>query len=88
MDLNDCRERIDKIDDELLSLFLERMDVCRQVGIYKKEHGLPVPNAEREKEVLSGVTSKAGEELRPFALRLYETLLEISREYQEGIIQE
>ena len=36
MDLTDLRAEIDNIDSEILDLFIKRMDVCRQVGEYKK----------------------------------------------------
>jgi len=83
MELNSLREQIDRIDDEILQLFVERMGASRQVALYKKEHGLPVLNAEREAEVLGAVESKTDEELRPYALKLYSKILELSREYQE-----
>ena len=86
MDLSVYREQIDKIDGDLLRLFEERMSVSRQVALFKKEHDLPVLNAEREREVLGVVGDKASAEIKPYALELYTTILEISRAYQEKII--
>jgi len=86
MSLNNFREKIDKIDEELLRLFSERMSVSRQVALYKKEHGLPVLNADREREILDAARSKTDDELQPYALKLYTTILGLSREYQEEFI--
>ena len=86
MSLDSYREQIDNIDGELLRLFTERMEVSRLVALYKKEHGLPVLNAERESEVLSTVEEKTDAVLCSYALKLYTTILEVSREYQEDII--
>ena len=36
MDLNQLRNDIDKLDKEILSAFEKRMDLCRQVALYKK----------------------------------------------------
>jgi len=85
MDISDYREMIDRIDDELLRLFKERMNVSRQIALYKTEHGLSVKDAAREKEKLAAVAEKSGEELSPYAQRLYSVLFEISRSYQENI---
>ena len=82
MDLRNYREQIDAIDHELLLLFKKRMAVSRQIARYKKEHGLPALDAEREREKLSDIGEKAGEEIRPYAHTLYTTLLELSRAYQ------
>jgi len=86
MDMQYYREKIDKIDNELLRLFIERMNVARQIGLYKKEHNLPALDAVRESEKLAEIDEKAGKEMRPFAHKLYELLFELSRAYQEGIL--
>jgi chorismate mutase/prephenate dehydratase len=86
MDLQDYRAQIDKVDDQLLSLFKERMDIVSQIAKYKKEHGLPVLDAAREREKLAGIGEKAGEDIRSYAHILYSTLLELSRAHQVGIL--
>jgi len=86
MDLQNYREQIDKIDDELLQLFSERMNIARQIALYKKEHNLPALDAARETEKLAAIDEKASEEMRPYAHKLYEILFELSRAYQEGIL--
>jgi len=48
MDLQNYREQIDVIDDELLQLFKKRMNIARQIALYKKEHNLPALDAARE----------------------------------------
>ena len=85
MDMQYFREQIDRIDDELIRLFKERMDVSREIARYKKEHGLPVLDAAREKEKLAVVSEKAGEQYSIYANTLYKTLFELSRAYQEEL---
>lgn len=48
-ELNDLRTSIDNIDAALLALLAERFRVTEKVGYYKKEHGLPAKDPEREK---------------------------------------
>ena len=38
-DLLELREQIDRIDREMVRLFEERMDICRQVAEYKIANG-------------------------------------------------
>jgi len=87
MDLHDYREEIDKIDDELLRLFQKRMGVCLKIAEYKKERGMPALDASREEEKLCKIAEKADEGLRPYAGKLYTTLFELSRNYQESILK-
>lgn len=51
-DLETLRNEIDKIDSQLLPLFLERMDLCREVAEYKRSVNMPVLDRERERAVL------------------------------------
>lgn len=50
--LEELRQEIDKIDKELLNLFVKRMDICSQVADYKRTVGMPVLDVKREREVL------------------------------------
>lgn len=81
MDLANLREEIDRIDGELLQLFLRRMRLCEQVAQHKKEHGLPILNRAREREILAKVQEQSGE-LEPYAYYLFHDLIELSKARQ------
>ena len=81
MDLNELRNEINRIDDEILRLFLRRMEVAGQVADYKKAHQLPIYQPQREQEILESVSARAGE-LGGYARSLFSTLMELSRQYQ------
>lgn len=86
MDLQECRREIDRIDNELARLFAERMDISAQVAAYKKERGMAVLDARREREKLAAVTDALPEELREYGTALYSLILELSRSRQERIL--
>ena len=71
MELSDIRAKIDAVDEQLLRLFLERMDLAEEVAAYKNEHHLPILNKERERAVLARVTESAGSRER-YAYHLFE----------------
>ena len=52
MDMNELREQINQIDEELVKLFSQRMQVARNIAQYKQENNLPVYDPERERQVL------------------------------------
>ena len=83
MELQDYRNQLDQIDDQLAALFKRRMETVRHVADYKKEHNTPVLAANRERDILYRVTGLCGEELQEYTKILYSTLLELSRDYQE-----
>ena len=85
MELSEIREKIDTVDDQLLKLFLERMDLAEEVAAYKNEHHLPILNKERERAVLARVTEQSGEKER-YAYHLFSTLFELARSRQAELI--
>ena len=60
MDIKELRGEIDKIDDELVKLFGQRMEVAARIADYKKENNLPILVPAREREKLADVAQKAG----------------------------
>ncbi len=50
--LQECREAIDTIDDEMLRLLNRRMDVVKRVGEIKHESGSAIYRPEREKAII------------------------------------
>ena len=61
MTIEELRTQIDRIDSEMIRLYAERMETARQIGLYKKEHHLPVTDPAREREVLNRAGAEAGE---------------------------
>ena len=51
-DLEQYRQEIDELDEQLVRLFLRRMEVTGKVGEYKLAHGMQVLDRERERRVL------------------------------------
>lgn len=82
MELNELRDQINQIDDQLVQLFVQRMDVAAQVADYKKANKLPIYVPAREREILQTVAEKAGPDMANYSRVLYSMLFELSRSYQ------
>ena len=82
MDIEELRQEIDKIDDQLVALFGQRMDVAAKIADVKKEKGLPIYVPSRERAKLADVAEKAGPEMANYTSVLYSMLFELSRSYQ------
>ena len=82
MELKNLRNEIDKIDNELVKLFGQRMEVAAQIADYKKEKSMPIFVPAREREKLVDVAEKAGPEMANYTRVLYSMLFELSRSYQ------
>ena len=82
MDLSQLRSQIDNIDDQLISLFGQRMQIAAQIADYKKQNNLPIFVPAREREKLLDVSQKAGADMANYTRVLYSMIFELSRSYQ------
>ena len=82
MDLYECRKEIDEINDEILSLFLKRMEITTSVAEYKRANNMPIMQQSREDEILENMGQKAGEEFSDYAKILFSIIMNLSRLHQ------
>lgn len=82
MDITQLREKIDNIDDQLVSLFTQRMEITRDIAAYKKENDLPIYVPARERQKLQEVAKLAGPDMDDYTRVLYSMIFELSRSYQ------
>jgi chorismate mutase len=82
--IDDLRERMDAIDDELLRLFNERAKLALEIGRVKKDLGLPIHVPSREEQIITRVQQENPGPLSPTSItRLYQQLIQESRTLEE-----
>lgn len=59
LNLNDYREAIEKIDEDLLIALYRRFEVSKQIGNYKRKNNLPIYDKKREEDLLMSLSEKA-----------------------------
>jgi monofunctional chorismate mutase, gram positive-type, clade 2 len=85
--LKQARKRINEIDQELTTLFEERMKLVEDVIAYKKEESLPIFDNSREQEVLKQTKTYIKENaLIPFQQQFMQNLMDISKDYQRVLL--
>ncbi|MBE7017720.1 MAG: bifunctional chorismate mutase/prephenate dehydratase [Ruminococcaceae bacterium] len=88
MGINELRQQIDSIDNELVELFRRRMDVSREIAQCKKAEGRKVYDGAREREKLAEIAEKSGEDMREYSTILWSLLMDLSKTYQERLSAE
>ncbi len=89
MDLAEIRQRIDATDRQIVELYEQRMDLCREVAQYKIENGKKVFDHAREMEKLAMVRSLAHGDFNEKGVQeLFEQLMSMSRKMQYQILTE
>ncbi len=88
MELDQIREKIDKVDGEILKLFEERMSLCTEVADYKAKNDLPVFQGGREKQILDKIEEKSSNGLESATRLLFSQIMEISKCLQQEKLTE
>jgi len=87
-ELDLLRKEIDKVDEELVKLFERRMELAVKIGGIKKQKGMEVFDAERERQVIEKAIGRLknkhlAEELKIF----FKSLMDSSKKIQYDIMQ-
>jgi len=83
MELSELRERLDAIDEQIVSLYEERMEVCEGVAEYKISTGKKVLDREREEAKLNKVKSLTHSDFNAKGIEeLFEQIMCMSRKLQ------
>lgn len=75
--LEPFRRRLDVIDDEIAKLLGERLEICREVAVYKSEHEIPMMQPDRVKVVRERYLARGAENDLPeeFSSDLFDLLI-------------
>lgn len=89
MDLLELREKIDKIDAQIVDLYEQRMEVSKQVAEYKIGTGKKVFDKQREVEKLEKVSSMTHNDFNAHGIQeLFEQIMSMSRKLQYQMLTE
>lgn len=87
--LEELRLQLDEIDDQLVKLYENRMQVCKEVGELKVNTGRKVFDKQREKEKLTDVSGKVTGDFNKKGIQeLFEQLMSMSRKLQYQLLVE
>lgn len=88
MDMKKYREEIDQIDKAMADLFSQRMEVVKQIAIFKNRNNLPVFDENREKEVIEKNLDLVEEDLKEYYRNFLLNMMDESKKYQIKIIND
>jgi len=83
MSLDELRQDINKLDEDILELFAQRMNVCYNVALFKQENNLPILQSGREDEVIKRIREKAPAGLENSTEVLFKNIMDISKAKQQ-----
>lgn len=89
MDLLELRKQLDGIDSQIVKLYEDRMDVCKQVAEFKISTGKKVFDKQREMEKIATVKSMTHNDFNSRGIEeLFEQIMSMSRKLQYQMLAE
>lgn len=89
MKLQESRQKIDAINQELIRLFEERLGIVVEIAKYKEEHQMQIHDVQREQEVLdSAVKALQNPDLAEYAKEFMGEVIRICKEYEKNHIHQ
>ena len=86
-DLNETRKKINEIDSAMAKLFVDRMNLCKDVAEFKKENSMPIFDSNREDAVLENNLRLIDDEgIKSYYVSFIKNVMKISREYQRSLL--
>lgn len=81
--LEELRESLDEVDDQIIQLYEKRMSLVEQVGEWKIQNGKKVFDCQRERSKLQDVSEKVSTDFNKKGIQeLFEQLMAMSRKVQ------
>lgn len=89
LSLDEARNEINSVDQEMAALFSRRMNAVKAVIAYKMKNALPIFDEAREKQVIERNTKLIeNAELIPFYRDFLVHMMNVSKDYQKGILEQ
>ena len=85
-DLKDLRAKINEIDKEIASLFCKRMQISKEIALFKKENGIDVFDQSREQEVIKQNLLFVDKEYQDYYVNFIKELMNESKRYQSSLL--
>lgn len=88
--LEPFRRRLDEIDDSIAKLLGERLEICREVAVYKSEHEIPMMQPDRVKLVRERYLARGAEANLPqdFTADLFDLLIATTCKLEDELMDE
>lgn len=86
--LDNLRKKINDCDEKMRELFEKRMEIAKDIAIYKKENNLPIFDMKRETEVVANNKAKlVNKEIEASYEEFLHKVMDISKDYQKSVIE-
>ena len=82
--IKDFRRKIDRLDDQLIDIIVERLSLTLDIGEIKEEINLNITDNNREQEIINRMTQRLKGRLNPKEIeKIFNLIFQISKKLQK-----
>lgn len=81
MNIQDLKNELTCVDDEMLKLFIRHLQLTQQLGKERAKDGKGLYDRKAEEELLERVVANTPQNMQNFSIEFFRTLMNISKEY-------
>ena len=82
--IKDFREKIDRLDDQLIDIIVERLSLTLDIGEIKEAINLNITDNNREQEIINRMTQRLNGRLNPKEIeKIFNLIFQISKKLQK-----
>ena len=85
MAIQELRNQIDTIYDEMLSLFIRQAELTCEIGIEKAKDGKTISDRKREEEILEKIAANSPMDMQNYSIELFREVIRLSKQYYEDM---
>lgn len=83
MNIQQIKDELSCINDEMLKLFIRHMQLTAQAGDLKKAEGKPLYDRKSEEEILEKAVENSPQDMQNYSIEFFRTILNLSKEYYQ-----
>ena len=85
MAIQELRNQIDTIYDEMLSLFIRQAELTCEIGREKAKDGKTISDRKREEEILEKIAANSPMDMQNYSIELFREIIRLSKQYYEDV---
>lgn len=85
--IENLRNKIDNIDNQLIKLLEKRFEIAIEIANYKKYNNIPILQKDRENIILNKVKKTSKDELSRHIINIFKYILSTSKKIQQENIK-
>lgn len=85
MNIQEIKNEISQVNDEMLALFIRQMELSAQYGKLREAEGKPFNDRKGEEEIIETALTKTPQDMQNYTIEFFRTVMNLGKEYYKDV---